>query len=62
MQCKHTWYALGFRNQNPRLGKTSPLLGESTPPQRVNGLIIRDPYLPDAWRWFAGLVHVVHSS
>jgi hypothetical protein len=44
MQCKHTCYALGFKNQNPRHGKTSPLLGESTPPQGVNGLIILDPY------------------
>jgi len=61
MQSKHTWYALGFRNQNPRHGETAPLLGESTPPQGVNGLIIPDPYLLDLWRWFAGLVHVVHS-
>jgi hypothetical protein len=49
-------------NQNPRHGVTSPLLGESTPSQEVNGLIIPDPYLLDQWRWFAGLVHVVHSS
>jgi len=35
MQWKHTWYALGFRNQNPRHGETAPLLGESTPPQGV---------------------------
>jgi hypothetical protein len=54
MQCKHTWYALGFRNQNPRHGETAPLLGESTPPQWVNGLIILNPYLLDPWRWFAG--------
>jgi type III secretory pathway component EscT len=27
--------ALGFRNQNPRHGKTSPLLDESTTPQGV---------------------------
>jgi hypothetical protein len=42
-------------------GKTSPLLGESTPPQGVNGLIILDPYLLDPWRWFAGHVHVGHT-
>jgi hypothetical protein len=35
MQCKHTCYAVGFRNQNPRHGETAPLLGESTPPQGV---------------------------
>jgi hypothetical protein len=34
MQCKHTWYALGFRNQNLRHGETTPILGESTPPSR----------------------------
>jgi hypothetical protein len=33
MQCKHTWHALGFKNQNRRHGETSPLLGESTRPQ-----------------------------
>jgi hypothetical protein len=43
-------------NQNPRHGETSPLLGESTPPQGVNGLIMLD-----SWRWFVGLVHVGHS-
>jgi hypothetical protein len=43
-------------------GKTSPLLGESTPPQGVNGLVILDPYLLDLWRWLAGFVHVVYSS
>jgi hypothetical protein len=41
-------------------GKTSPLLGESTPPQGLNGLIILDPYLLDPWQWLADLVHVVH--
>jgi hypothetical protein len=35
MQCKHTWYALGFRNQNSRHGETAPILGEPTPPQGV---------------------------
>jgi len=39
MQCKYNWHALGFRNQNPRHGETSPLLGKSTPPQGVNGLV-----------------------
>jgi hypothetical protein len=43
-------YQLGFRNQNPRHGKTSHLLGESTPPQGVNSLIIPDLYLLDLWR------------
>jgi hypothetical protein len=38
------------------------ILGESTSPQGVNGLIILDPYLLDPWRWFAGHVHVGHSS
>jgi hypothetical protein len=61
MQCKHTGHALGFRNQNPRHDVTSPLLVESTPPKGMNGPIIPDPYLLDPWRWFAGLVHVVHS-
>jgi len=42
-------------------GRTSPLLGESIPPQGVNSLIILDPYLLDLWRWFTGLVHVGHS-
>jgi hypothetical protein len=42
-------------------GKTSPLLGESTPPRGVNGHIILDPYLLDPWRWFAGHVHVGHT-
>jgi len=53
---------LGFRNQNPRHGDTSPSLGESTPPQGVNGLIILNPYLLDLWRWFVGHVHVGHTS
>jgi GH43 family beta-xylosidase len=44
-----TWYALGFRNQNPRHGETAPILGESTPPQRVNGLILSDPTLVYLW-------------
>jgi len=61
MQCKHTWYALGFRNQNPRHGETAPILGEFTPPQGVNGLIIPDPCMLDPWLWFAGPVHVVHT-
>jgi hypothetical protein len=43
-------------------GKTSPLLGESTLPQGVNGLIIFDPFLLVPWWWLARLVHVVHSS
>jgi len=30
MQCKHTWHALGFRNQNLRHGRPH-ILGESTP-------------------------------
>jgi hypothetical protein len=42
MQCKHTWYALGFRNQNSRHGETAPKLGEFTPPQGMNGLILSD--------------------
>jgi hypothetical protein len=41
---------------------TSPLVGESTPPQGMNGLIIPEPYLLDPWRWFAIVIHVVHSS
>jgi hypothetical protein len=45
VQCKHTWHALGFRNLNPRHDVTSPLLGESTSPQWVNGLILPCPYL-----------------
>jgi hypothetical protein len=52
---------LVFMNQNPRHGETSPLLGESTPPQGVNGLIILDPYLLNPWRWFVGHVHVGHT-
>jgi hypothetical protein len=32
-------------NQNPRHGETAPLLGESTPPQGVNGLILPYSYL-----------------
>jgi hypothetical protein len=44
MQCKHTWHALGFRNQNLRHGRPN-LLGESTPPQGVNVLILPYPYL-----------------
>jgi hypothetical protein len=34
-----------FMNQNPRHGETAPLLGESTPPQGVNGLILPYSYL-----------------
>jgi hypothetical protein len=60
MQCKHTLHALGFRNQNPRHGRYH-LLGESTPPQGVNGLILLDPYMLNPWRWFAGHVHVGHT-
>jgi hypothetical protein len=60
MQCKHTWHALGFRNQNLRHGKTAPLLGESASPQGVNGLILFDPYLLNPWRTFVGIVHAVH--
>jgi hypothetical protein len=45
MQCKRIWYALGFRNQNPRYGETALLLGESTPLQGVNGLILPYPYI-----------------
>jgi hypothetical protein len=44
MQCKHTWYAQGFRNQNPRHGETAPILGESTPPQGVNVLVCDWPH------------------
>jgi len=44
MQCKHTGHALGFRNQNPRHGRPH-LLGEYTPPQGVNDLILPYPYL-----------------
>jgi hypothetical protein len=46
MQCKHTRYALGFRNQNPRHGETVPILGESTPPQGVNGGTLESRRLP----------------
>lgn len=49
MQCKLAWYALGFRNQNPRHCETAPILGESTPPQWVNGLILSDSYLVYSW-------------
>jgi hypothetical protein len=49
MQCKHTWYALGFKNQNPRHVETAPILGESTPPQGVNGRILSDPTLVYPW-------------
>jgi hypothetical protein len=49
MQCKHNRYALGFRNQNLRHGETAPKLGESTPPQVVNGLVLSDPTLVYLW-------------
>jgi hypothetical protein len=38
-----------FRNQNPRHGETAPILGESTPLQGVNGLILSDPTLVYPW-------------
>jgi hypothetical protein len=41
---------------------TSPSLGESTPPQGVDGLILSDPNFLDPWRRIVGLVHDVQES
>jgi hypothetical protein len=60
MQCKHTCHALGFRNQNLRYCEIAPL-GESTPPQGMNGLILSNSYLLNPWKRFAGIIHAVHS-
>jgi hypothetical protein len=62
MQWKHTWHVFRFRNQNPRHDETAPLLGESTPPQGVNSLILSDPYLPYPWWLLIGINLVVHPS
>jgi len=47
-----------IRNQNPRHVR-SHQLGESTPPQGVNGLILSYPNLLDPLRRTVRLVHVV---
>jgi hypothetical protein len=50
-----------IRNQNPRHVVFSPL-GESTPPHRVNGLIISDPNLLDPQSKIVGFVQVVQAT
>jgi hypothetical protein len=56
MQANLICYRIG--NQNPRHVR-SHQLGESTPPQEVNGLIIFDPNLLDPLRRTVSLIYVV---
>jgi hypothetical protein len=48
-ECKAKIGYIRYDNQcnanRPSIGETTPILGESTPPQGVNGLILSDPTL-----------------